>query len=363
MKLFGWRPLRLAAVAFLLGLCMWNTPATADVHQGLTVEVYSFDPQSTPERQPYFLCSDTVDTAWTSTSQLNNDWGGDVVAGCQGDFVLIHYHGYITAPTDGTVTFQSMADDGFWMSIGGETVIDNWSLKGCSGGQGTHDFVAGVSQEFDAWFYEFGGGACNELFWTDPTGWNLVPAEAFTTVALEPTPTPEPTPSDVPVVVPSETPAGTPTPDPTPSDVVTDTPTPDPTPTDTPTPDPTPSDTPSETPTPTPSDTPTPTPTPSDVPTPTPSPSETLQVLANEITPTPEPIPTPDVSAMPAPITVEVSPALARIPGVQQLAHAVAAFMNVGNDMTPAQRKKAQQVTVSAIVVGQIASAQRKTKK
>ena len=345
------RSLRIASVAFLVGMFMWSTPATATGEPGLSVEVYTYDPSALPDRVPYTLCKETIETAWTFTSQLADDWGGDVVAGCRGDFVLLHYRGYITMPESGSVTFQSYADDGFFMSIGGQTVIDNWWLKGCSGGTGVAQFEAGVSQVFDAWFYEYGGGACNELYTVDTaTGsQQLVPASAFSqdpVVAPSPSDTPTPLPSDSPVTLPSDLPT--------------------PTPSDTPEPTPSPSETliESPTPTPSPSDIPTPTPSPSDVavvpsvapiqPSVAPTPAPTLEQLVNEAAPTPNP-----TNILPPPVTVTLSPSLARIPGAKQIAAAVAQFLNIGNDMTPAQRKKAQQVAVSAVVVTQIASVKR----
>lgn len=171
---------RLLFVLFLAfaPILTFSPTAQAEPLQGLGVDVYTFDPSALPDRQAYTLCAS--ETVWTSVSSLNHDWGGDVVAGCQSDFVLIHYYGYITFDFSGDVYFQSIADDGFFMSIGDETVIDDWWLKGCSGSVGVHQFEAGVSQKFDAWWYEYGGGACNVLYANlGDTGWNVVPDSAF----------------------------------------------------------------------------------------------------------------------------------------------------------------------------------------
>lgn len=176
----------------------------ADSLQGLGVDVYTFDSSALPERQAYTLC----ESAWTSVPNIDHDWGGGVVADCQSDFVLIHYYGWITYDFSGDVTFQSFADDGFFMSIGDEPVIDDWWLKGCSGSSGVHSFVAGVSEKFDAWWYEYGGGACNVLFSSvDGSAFSIVPESVFSrdvvdVPVVEPPVIPDPEPTVPPVVEP-----------------------------------------------------------------------------------------------------------------------------------------------------------------
>ena len=150
--------------------------ASAESISGLTQDVYTYAEGATPDRTEYTLCNTGV------VANINFDVGGDVVANCQQDFVLIHWYGYITLPADGEITFQSFADDGFYLDIGGQNVIDNWTLKGCSGSTGTHSFESGVSQKVDIWWYEYGGGACNFLYYTDPvTAFTLIPDSAWTT--------------------------------------------------------------------------------------------------------------------------------------------------------------------------------------
>lgn len=175
---------------------LFTSPASADTTAGLTQDVYTYDPSALPDRvDTYTLCNTSI------VPNMNFDVGGGTVANCQEDFVLIHWYGYITMPTTGDTTFYSWADDGFYMSIGDEPVIDNWWLKGCGGGGGIHTFEAGVSQKIDVWWYEYGGGACNYLFYDDPTtGFTLVPDTAFTTEAVAVVP--PVTPVDPPVVPP-----------------------------------------------------------------------------------------------------------------------------------------------------------------
>jgi hypothetical protein len=304
------------------------TPAHSDIEQGLSVDVYTYDPQILPERQEYTLCKDTVETAWTSVSQINHDWGGDIVAGCQGDFVIIHYYGYITFPTSGDITFQSLADDGFYMEIGGQTVINDWSLKGCYGSTGTHQFEANVSQYIDIWWYEYGGGACNILYMYNEQGISLVPAEVFTHNPAVVEPTPEPTPTPTPTIEPTPEPTVEPTPEPTVE----------------------------------------------------PKPEPKPPVVEEPVQPEPEPAielePVIEPPAAPEPVQltieeivaeqialaeeddIEIPEELAAIPVLGNVAVALAEaanyISNVGADLTPEERERSEKVIVSAVIVGQI---------
>lgn len=182
-------------ILLFLAFGMVIAPAQAETKQGLNVDVYTYDPSGLPEHEPkdYVLCKTITDTAWTSVANINHNFDSEyegIVAGCQSDFVMIHYYGWITLPVNGTVTFQSLADDGFYLTIEDKPVIDEWTLKGCSGGTGTHEFQSGVPQRIDAWFYEYGGGACNQLFYaTDDTAMQPIPDNAFSMTLPEP-PTP-----------------------------------------------------------------------------------------------------------------------------------------------------------------------------
>jgi len=149
----------LAATFFSLVFAFWPVALVHAAEPGLKVEVYTFDPTALPDRQPYELCL----TAVTTVTNINFDVGGDVVAECQADFVLIHYSGYLTLDRTGLVSLQSWADDGFYLTLDDQVVINDWQLKGCSGSSALIGVTAGVSMKLDAWWYEYGGGACNIL--------------------------------------------------------------------------------------------------------------------------------------------------------------------------------------------------------
>jgi len=146
--------------------------STGQVAQpGLTVKVYnnlnSFNPQRSDTA--YNLC------LTTSLTKIENNWGGGNILGCGGDRVMIHYTGYLT-PTENVTYLMNQADDGFYMDLNGSNVINNWTLKGCGGNWNSVQLQAGQSYAIDAWFYEWGGGACSTLYYQSNNNWGVVPA-------------------------------------------------------------------------------------------------------------------------------------------------------------------------------------------
>jgi hypothetical protein len=61
-------------------------------------------------------------------------------------------------------------------------------------------------------------------------------------------------------------------------------------------------------------------------------------------------------------VTLEVPTPLLAIPGIEQLAKAAEAIMNIGSDMTPEQREESQSVVIGAVLITQIASSIRRVK-
>lgn len=322
--------------------------------QGVRMTVYNGfqDPNYQPWVEPPIgePCFDAV------VPQINADWGGGPAAeGCDADFFLVHYSGWLTVPEGGAYEFLALVDDGWRMTINGQLINDNWTLKGCGGwwsgpNEGFIDLTAGVSYPLDAWMYEWGGGACAILWYGSPTNYGVVPTEWLTTSALpvpqpspspEPSPTvepsPEPTPEPSPSVEPSIEPSPTPTPEPSPSEVpsVQPSPTPTPTPKPSPTPDPSPEPSASE------SASADPSPVPTDSPSVEPS-----------VAPTPEPSPSPDNIAEEA--AQAVGEAVAAVG--EAVNAAIGKIVNLGKDLSPAEKKKAAPVAV-AIVISQVASA------
>ena len=147
---------------------------------GLVVDVYTNISRlgNPPSRSTtaYTYCKTIV------LPNIDYNWGGGDIFGCGGDYVMLHYHGYILYSTSGRVYFQAQADDGFYMQINGTQIINDWSLKGCSANStGSFAFKANTPYAIDAWYYEWGGGACSTLQAQPSNGsWGVVPAAQFT---------------------------------------------------------------------------------------------------------------------------------------------------------------------------------------
>ena len=148
---------------------------------GLTVKVYNGLNSNNPQRSDtaYNLCKTTTLT------NIENNWGGGDILGCGSDKVMLHYTGYIT-PTKNITSLRNVADDGFYMDLNGTNVINNWTLKGCGGNWNPVTLEAGKSYAIDAWFFEWGGGACSTLYYQAGSEEGVVPAAWYSNGASAP---------------------------------------------------------------------------------------------------------------------------------------------------------------------------------
>ena len=139
---------------------------------GLTAKVYNNTMSRTPNEA--YLCRTTT------ISEIAANWGSGSVLGCNADRVTIHYYGTITVPETTVYQFKNIADDGFYMTINNQLVINEWRDKGCGGSWGNSiTLTAGTAYAIDGWFYENGGGACSTLYYQTSTNWAQVPASWF----------------------------------------------------------------------------------------------------------------------------------------------------------------------------------------
>lgn len=117
-------------------------------------------------------------------AEINFQWGGGSVLGGPAEDVQIKFEGTLTAPETKEYSFYGPADDGFILKINGETIIQDWVDKGGGGSISAPVLLTeGVANQFEAWYYENGGGAWVQLNWYD-NGWKVIPATAFDTPQL-----------------------------------------------------------------------------------------------------------------------------------------------------------------------------------
>jgi len=143
---------------------------------------------------PYYgtgtLTFPTVLSSGTVTS-INHSWGSGVVLNSgRAEQVLVKYWGFIFVPGTGsqTLTFYNSSDDGFYMRVNNQVVINDWQEQGNSfyNGSGSITLTGGQYYTLEAWYYENGGGAVAQLYWNQSGTIAIVPTTSY--FLVEPTP-------------------------------------------------------------------------------------------------------------------------------------------------------------------------------
>lgn len=110
-------------------------------------------------------------------SDINENWGGGGPGNGVGndDFQVI-WTGLIFAEQAGVYNFRSYSDDGIRLYIDGQIIINHWYDMGGTNYYGSMSLSQGIhSLEFQ--YYENGGGALCQLYWTPPgESESLIPA-------------------------------------------------------------------------------------------------------------------------------------------------------------------------------------------
>ena len=127
---------------------------------GLNAEVYVYGFNGVPQRSQdlYPVC--TTNGVISEVQTLEDLFGAPfqevTVAGCQGNYVLVHLTGFITLDA-GNYTFNFSADDGLFLSIGGQTLTTDavdWIIKPPGGSTNVPFSANGYSMAVDYWFFD-----------------------------------------------------------------------------------------------------------------------------------------------------------------------------------------------------------------
>jgi PA14 domain len=100
---------------------------------------------------------------------LNFDWGsGAPNSLLNSDNFSVRWSGQIQAPTSGTFTFTTKSDDGVRLWVNGQRLIDAWTDHALQLDSGTITLQAGQKYDIQVEYYERGGSAIAQLYWSAP---------------------------------------------------------------------------------------------------------------------------------------------------------------------------------------------------
>ena len=149
--------------------------------EGLTAQVYDVLGQND---SPY-IPEGASPILTTNVSNIDFQWGSGGISGTpKTEDVIVRYTGSIISNTTQDISFLAEADDGTKLYLDGVLVTDDWFDKGGGGTISSPiSFTAGVPKTIELMYYENGGGAWVRLSWDQSGLMQVIPAEAFTSVA------------------------------------------------------------------------------------------------------------------------------------------------------------------------------------
>lgn len=138
---------------------------------------------------------------------IDADWGmGAPDPSLPVDRFSIRWTGWLTAPSSGTWTIITDADDGVRVRIGEAAVIDDWIPHYVTRNSGTIDLVGGVPIPIEITYFEIDIAASMKLSWAGPDGAESVIGPAALTTQDVASGLPGPTPPYANPVVPFDCP-------------------------------------------------------------------------------------------------------------------------------------------------------------
>ena len=149
--------------------------------EGLTAQVYDVLGQND---SPY-IPEGASPILTTNVSNIDFQWASGGISGTpKTEDVIVRYTGSIISNTTQVISFLAEADDGTKLYLDGVLVTDDWFDKGGGGTISSPiSFTAGVPKTIELMYYENGGGAWVRLSWDQSGLMQVIPAEAFTSVA------------------------------------------------------------------------------------------------------------------------------------------------------------------------------------
>ena len=117
-----------------------------------------------------------------NVSNIDFQWGGgQVLNSGKSEDVLVAFEGNLMVPVDGWYKFYAPGDDGIKLDIAGMKLIDDWRDKGGGGTVSEQVWIrAGIFYPTTLYYYENGGGAWVQLYYSTPaSGFQVVPASWF----------------------------------------------------------------------------------------------------------------------------------------------------------------------------------------
>jgi len=125
----------------------------------------------------------------TRTEAVNFDWAGNAPDNAvPANNFCVRWIGSITVPDSGSYVFATRSDDGVRLLLSGEWVIDNWGDHASTWNNSSPiPLEAGKTYGMRLEFYENGGEAVIELYWTVPGGTReVIPADVLSTTYVRP---------------------------------------------------------------------------------------------------------------------------------------------------------------------------------
>jgi hypothetical protein len=100
---------------------------------------------------------------------INFNWGGRPAEPVNWDNFSVRWTGFITPASSETYTFTTNSDDGVRLWVNGQALVDNWTPHPPTENSGQIALVAGQSYSIQIDFFEAGGTATIQLYWSTPT--------------------------------------------------------------------------------------------------------------------------------------------------------------------------------------------------